>query len=219
MMDQPYVPFLENVGFKQPLMWVIAAEDWTRLDMTPATAEFFRSLDRETYVSSISVERHEKACREVITTGKVSVLVEWAKVNGRWRKIACTKSHAGGDRVLEMAQDITRYDPRAQWLSRINLQSQRLELESGESISFAEFVVLHLLLKGFKHKRIAQTLKISIKTVEYRISRLKIALGAETTEEMMLEVSSSGLIFLALIPIDLEDPAQTELELYSKVPN
>jgi hypothetical protein len=32
-----------------------------------------------------------------------------------------------------------------------------------------------------------------------------------------LKVNSSGLIYLALVPIDLDNPAQTELELYKKV--
>lgn len=219
MTDLPYKPFLDQVAFTQPLMWVVSTDTWETLDMTPATAGFVEWLDEDSYLSTISVDEHRAACREVVETGESQAASEWAKVNGSWRKIARTKSHAGGNRVLEMAQDVTRFDPRARWLARINLQSQRLELDDGGSISFNEFVVLHLLLKGFKHKRISRTLNISTKTVEYRISRIKIALRAETTEEMMLKVSSSGLIFLALIPIDLDDPAQTELALYSAVPN
>ncbi len=88
-------------------------------------------------------------------------------------------------------------------------------MENGKSISFDEFVVLHLLLKGFKHRRIAETLNISPKTVEYRISRLKNALETETTEDMMMKVSSSGMIYLAMIPIDLDDPAQSEGQFQS----
>ena len=139
------------------------------------------------------------------------------KYSGRWHKLARTTTHLSGSLVLSQAIDVTRFDPRAEWLARINLVTQRLEMESGESISFAEFVVLHLLLKGFVHKRIANILNISAKTVGYRISRLKDALRVETTEDMMLKVSSCGLIYLALIPIDLERPAQTELELYRRV--
>ena len=67
------------------------------------------------------------------------------------------------------------------------------------------------------HKRIAQILNVTAKTVDYRISRLKNALEVESTEEMMLTVSSTGLIYLGLIPIDLDNPAQTELDLYKKV--
>jgi DNA-binding NarL/FixJ family response regulator len=125
----------------------------------------------------------------------------------------------GGNLILEISQNITHLDPRAEWLAGINLIDQRLEMDNGESISFNEFVVLHLLLKGFKHKRIAETLNISPKTVEYQISKLKHALEAETTEDMMMKVSSSGMIYLAMIPISLDDPAQSELDLYKKVPN
>jgi DNA-binding NarL/FixJ family response regulator len=90
-------------------------------------------------------------------------------------------------------------------------------MDNGETISFNEFVVLHLLLKGFKHKRIAEILDISPKTVECLISKLRNALEAETTEDMMMKVSSSGMIYLAMIPINWDDPMQSELDLYKKV--
>jgi DNA-binding CsgD family transcriptional regulator len=218
-MGQEYVPFLKEVAVKQPLMWVVDVETGVILDMTPATSEFFDSLDVKAYPSSVTEKVHREASQSVVATGESRTLIEWVKTNGSWHKLARTKSHAGGNCVLEISQDITSFDPRSKWLARINLVDQRLEMGNGESISFDEFVVLHMLLKGFKHKRIAETLNISPKTVEYRISRMKNALKVESTEDMMLEVSSSGMIYLAMIPIDLDDPAQTELELYKKVPD
>jgi DNA-binding NarL/FixJ family response regulator len=218
-MDQEYVPFLKEVSVKEPLMWVVDVETGVILDMTPATAEFFGSFDVTASTSSVTENVHREASQSVAATGDSRTIIEWVKANGSWHKMARTKSHAGANRVLEISQDITSLDPRSEWLARINLEDQRLEMASGESISFDEFVVLHLLLKGFKHKRIADTLNISPKTVDYRISRLKNALKVETTEDMMMEVSSSGMIYLATIPFDFADPAQTELELYKKVPD
>lgn len=200
-------------------MWVYDLDVASITDMTPATAAFLQSLTNSSFQSSVSRETQVAACRSVVANGKSCTLIEWIDVNGTWHKLARTKSHAGGNRVLEISQDITHLDPRAEWLARINLVDQRLEMDNGGSISFDEFVVLHLLLKGFKHKRIAETMNISPKTVGYRISRLKNALETDTTEDMMMKVSSSGMIYLAMIPIDLDDPAQTELELYKKVPD
>lgn len=200
-------------------MWVFDIDSGEVVDMTPLTAEILDSQDPDTLPRTVSRESHLEACRSVVATGEPHTFIEWVKVNGIWHKMARTKSHAGGSRVLEMALDVTHLDPRAKWLARINLVDQRLELENGKSISFQEFVVLHLLIKGFKHKRIAETLNISRKTVDYRLSRLKDALEVETTEELMMTVFSSGMVHLATVPIDLDDPAQTELELYKKIPD
>lgn len=200
-------------------MWVTDTESGTFLDMTPATAAAKErqllgfGADQRTLSSEFDLETSRAVC----ATGESRTLIEWIKYDGSWHKFARVKSHAGGARVLEVLHEITHLDPRAEWLARINLESQRLELDGGSSISFEEFVVLHLILKGYKHRRIAQTLNISSKTVDYRISRLKNALEVETTEEMMGQVWSSGLIHLALVPIDLENPARTELELYKKI--
>jgi hypothetical protein len=218
-MDKDYLPFLNSVTAKSPLMWVFDLDSRSIIDMTPEMAEFMKVFDITSLTSSVSYAEHLDADRSVIATGETHTLVEWVQINGPWRKLARTKSHLGGNLILEISQDITHLDPRAEWLARINLVEQRLEMENGESISFDEFVVLHLLLKGFKHRRIAETLTISPKTVEYRISRLKNALEAETTEELMMKVSSSGMIYLAMIPIDPNDPAQSELDLYRRVPD
>ncbi len=214
-----FMPFLGQISVKEPLMWMTDTETGDIIDMTPATAvaEGRQSHGFGNNLRTLSSDCHLEASRRVSATGESCSQLEWIKYDGSWHKIAWFKSHAGGSRVLEICHDITHLDPRSEWLARINLESQRLELESGESVSFEEFVVLHMLLKGYRHSRIARTLNISTKTVEYRISRLKNALAAETTEEMMEQVSSSGLIYLALIPIDLADPAKTELELYKKV--
>lgn len=219
-MDNQFEPILKNFLVREPLMWVTDTSTETLLDMTPATAaaESKLSFEPEAFPRTLSREFQLAISRAVVSTGKSHTLIEWMKLYGSWRKLSRIKSHAGGSRVLEISQDITHLDPRAEWLARINLGSQRLEMEDGESISFPELVVLHMLLKGMKHRRIAETLNISTKTVEYRVSRLKNALAEETTEDMMSKVSSSGLIYLAMIPIDLANPARTELELYKNVP-
>jgi DNA-binding NarL/FixJ family response regulator len=216
-MNKDYLPFLNSVTAKSPLMWVFDLDSRSIIDMTPEMAEFMKVFDITSLTSSVSYAEHLDADRSVIATGETYTLVEWVQINRSWRKLARTKSHLGGNLILEISLDVTHLDPRAEWLARINLVEQRLEMENSESISFDEFVVLHLLLKGYKHRRIAETLTISPKTVEYRISRLKNALEAETTEDMMMKVSSSGMIYLAMIPIDLNDPAQSELDLYRRV--
>jgi DNA-binding CsgD family transcriptional regulator len=216
-MNNHWTPVLKNLPAKEPLMWVLDTETNTIIDMTPATAIFLASKEPAADMRTLSVEFHNEVALSVATTGEAKTLFEWMKYSGSWHKQSRTTTHAGEGLVLIQVLDITRFDPRSEWLARINLVSQRLELENGKSISFLEFVVLHMLLKGLKHKRIAELLGVTTKTVEYRISRLKIALEVETTEEMMLKVNSSGLIYLALVPIDLDNPAQTELELYKKV--
>lgn len=218
-MGDEWVPFLQDIPVREPLMWVIDTETETVIDMTPATAKIIEADDFSTHLRTLSRESHLETARTVARAGEPQTLTEWRKYCDSWHKLGYTFSHVGGSRVLEQALDITSLDPRAEWLARINLESQRLEMDSGESISFDEFVVLHMLLKGYKHKRIAHALNVSTKTVEYRISRLKIALGVDSTGDMMLLVSSSGLIHLGLVEIDLDNPALTELELYKKVAN
>lgn len=216
-MSGDWIPILKNLPAQDPLMWVWDADTESIVDMTPATVDFLALSEADFDLRTLSEVFHVETACEVVRTGQAHTVFEWMKYHGTWHKLSWTKIHLGGSLVLNTSLDITRFDPRAEWLARINLETQRLELESGESISFDEFVVLHMLLKGLRHKRIAQLLHITAKTVDYRISRLKNALQVESTEEMMLTVSSSGLIYLGLIPIDLKTPAQTELELYKKV--
>ena len=216
-MDGKWTTVLKNLPTREPMLWVLDTKTQAIVDITPATAAFLASHARGSTLRTLSTEHHTEVAQSVARTGRAQTVVEWMNFGDSWRKLARTSSHVGGSLVMIQSLDVTQFDPRAEWLARINLVSQRLELDSGTSISFAEFVVLHLLLKGLKYKRIAEKLNITTKTVDYRISRLKIALGVETTEDMLMEVSASGLIYLALIPIDLANPAQTETELYKKV--
>lgn len=202
-------------------MWVINADTGAVLDQTPATvlAQSEQERGEVEYPRTLSREQHLEAAQKVVATGETRIVHEWMQYDGAWHKLARTKSWAGDNRVLEISHDVTDLDPRAKWLACVNLQTQRLELNNGESISFAEFVVLHLILRGHIHRHIAQALDISPKTVEYRISRLKNALQVDTTEALMLKVSSSGLIYLALTALKLSEPPRTELEMYKSVPN
>lgn len=211
-------PYLSKIPVDFPWMWIVDVEAETIVDMTPATAKFMQSHDVMALPRTLSVEGNMAAARHVIETGVQSVAMEWLKYDGAWHKLLRTKSHAGDNRVLEFAQDVTSLDPRAPWLARINLDKQRLELESGKSFSYDEWLVLHFLLKGLPYKEIGERLYISPKTVEYRLSRLKDALEVETIPELIQEVTSSGLAQLAMVPIDTDDPALTELDLYKKIP-
>ena len=216
-MSSDWNPILKGLPAQDPFMWVCDTDLKSIIDMTPATADFLTLFQANLGIRTLSREFHVEASSEVVRTGVAHTAFEWMKYLESWHKLSCTKVHLGGSLVLNTSLDITRFDPRAEWLARINLETQRLELESGESISFDEFAVLHMLLKGLAHKRIAQILNVTAKTVDYRISRLKNALEVESTEEMMLRVASTGLLYLGLIPIDLDNPAQTELDLYKKV--
>lgn len=216
-MSSDWTPILGGIPAQDPLMWVWDTATDSIIDQTPATAIFLKSYESDSEMRTLSYEFHATAALEVVRNRETHTTFEWLKYQGAWRKLSWSKVHLGGSLVLNTSQDITRFDPRAEWLARINLESQRLELDSGESISFDEFIVLHMLLKGLQHKRIAQMLNITAKTVEYRISRLKDALQVESTEQMMLTVSANGLIHLGLIPMDPENPALTEPELYAKV--
>ena len=209
---------LENISTSEPLLWVVDVSTLAIVASTPASAAFPALLGSLPESRTLSEAHHLEIARNTVSTGCAETVFEWMKYDGIWRKLARVSVPVGRNQVLVQLLDITHFDPRAVWLARINLVSQRLELDSGTSISFAEFVVLHMLLKGLKYSRIAQILNITTNTVDYRISRLKIALETDTTEDMMSKVTASGLIYLALVPIDLDNPAQTELELYKKVP-
>lgn len=176
------------------------------------TPNNWRALPR-----TISIEQHIQSALEVVDEKSSCTDLEWIKYSGSWHKLAITKTYADTSKVLIIAQEITHLDPRAQWLARIKLDSQRLELDNGESFSFDEFVVLHLLLKGHKYKQIARILNVSPKTVEYRLSKLKIALEVNTTAELMFKIAANGLIHLVLVPTDPDNPAMTEVELYKKI--
>lgn len=217
-MDNEWVPYLHNIPAASPLMWISDIQADVFIDMTPATARFMETHDLRALPRTLSLADHMEAAHRAVETGESTVLIEWVKYDGAWHKLMRTKSPVGDFRVLDIAQDITHLDPRADWLARINLDTQRLELESGESFSFDEFVVLHMLLKGLQYKQIAETLNISPKTVEYRLSRLKDALGVETILDLLHVVTSSGLVLLAMVPVDPANPAMTEVELYRKIP-
>jgi DNA-binding CsgD family transcriptional regulator len=187
------------------------------IDVSPAADILFTANKVSALPQTISLEQHLQSALEVVENKSSCTDIAWIKYGGFWHKLAITKAYAGRSNVLIIGQDITHLDPRAEWLARINLESQRLELDGGKSFSFDEFTVLHLLLKGYQYRQIAEQLKVSPKTVEYRLSKLKIALEAETTTEMMLKIASSGLIHLVMVPTDPDDPAMTELELYKRV--
>ncbi len=216
-LNDTYTPFLDRVTVAVPYMWVYDTQDEKIVDITQATLDFLEASGYPDCPRTLSSDIQLEAARAALTSDESITVIEWIKYADNWTKVTRVKTRVDDRRVLEIAHDTTALDPRAEWLARINLEMQRLELESGESISFDEWVVLHMLIKGIKHKTIAETLGISLKTVDYRISRIKIALAVETTEEMMLEVSASDLIHLALVPLDPDNPAMTEVDLYKKV--
>ena len=217
-MSDSYTPFLERVTVARPYMWVYDTSTQEIVDITVAARQFLETSDFPDCPRTRSSEEQLALGRAALDSDEAVIVIEWMKLGGHWRKVTRIKTRVDDRRVLEIAQDTTALDPRAEWLARINLQTQRLEMDSGESMSFDEWAVLHMLVKGIKHKSIADLLDISHKTVDYRISRIKIALRVETTEEMMMEVSSSGLVHLALVPLDPDNPALTEVDLYKKIP-
>lgn len=141
-MDKKHLSFLKSVTAQSPIMWVFDLDTQSIVDMTPATAVLMDQFDITSLPSKVLYEEHLEADRLVIATGEPCTLIEWVKINGPWYKLVRTKSHLGGDLVLETSQDITYFDIRAEWLSRMNLVTQRLEIENGKSISFDEFAVL-----------------------------------------------------------------------------
>jgi DNA-binding CsgD family transcriptional regulator len=213
-MDKEFVPFLYRTLVDEPMMWVYDADSGEIVDATPMTTRRLDLMQVDLHERTLSPEIHRQVAREVVASGVPDTRIEWLKGNDAWHKMARTKSHIQGNLVFEVAQQITEFDPRAQWLQKINSRTHRIELDSGESISFAEFTVLHLLIKGMSHAKIADKMAISPKTVDYRIARLKTALDTQTTEEMMAKVSEIGLIALATVPLNLDKPARSEVELY-----
>ena len=209
--------FLKDLPSKELLMGIFDVVTESFVDASPAAELLFTSDEVSALPQTISIEQHLKSALEVVDEKSACTDIAWIKYDNSWHKLAITKAYAGMSRVLVIGLDITHLDPRAEWLARINLESQRLELDNGNSFSFDEFAVLHLLLKGYQYRQIAEQLKVSPKTVEYRLAKLKIALEAETTTELMLKIASSGLIHLVTVPTDPDNPAMTEVELYKKI--
>jgi DNA-binding CsgD family transcriptional regulator len=207
---------LKDIPSKELLMAVFDVATESFVDASPAADLLFTSNKLSALPRTISLEQHMKSALEVAEEESSHTDIEWIKYDGSWHKLAITKTYAGKSSVLIIGLEITHLDPRAEWLARINLESQRLVLDNGRSFSFDEFSVLHLLLKGYQYKQIAEKLKVSAKTVEYRLSRLKVALEVDTTTELMLKVASNGLIQLALVPTDPDSPAMSEIELYKR---
>ena len=210
---------LHNIPAASPLMSIVDLQTGVFVDMTLATARFMQKNDLMALPRTLSHAEHLEAGHRALESGEPSFLVEWIKYDGAWHKFLHSKSPVGDFRVLDIAQDVTHLDPRADWLARINLDKQRLELDNGGSFSFDEFVVLHFILKGLQYKQIAKILHISPRTVEYRLSKLKDALGVVTIVDLLHVVSSSGLVQLAMVPVDPADPAMTEVELYRRIPD
>lgn len=216
MIDSGFLP-LKDMPSKELLIGMFDVATGSFIDVSPAAALIFTSNESSVLPRTISFEQHMKSALEVVETESSCTDIEWIKYDGSWHKLAITKTYAGKSSVLIVGLEITHLDPRAEWLARINLESQRLDLDNGESFSFDEFAVLHLLLKGHQYKQIAELLKVSAKTVEYRISRLKIALEVDTTTALMLKIASNGLMHLVMVPTDPDNPAMTEVELYKKL--
>ena len=208
---------LKDIPSNEIMMGIFDVVTESFVDLSPAADLLFTSYKLNALPHTTSVEQHTKSALEIVDKKSSCTDLEWVKYDGSWHKLAVTKAYAGMNNVLIIGLDITHLDPRAEWLARINLESQRLELDNGESFSFDEFAVLHLLLKGYQYRQIAEKLKVSPKTVEYRLSKLKVALEADTTTELMLKIASSGLIHLVMVPTDPDDPAMTEVELYKRV--
>ncbi|MEH6591674.1 MAG: LuxR C-terminal-related transcriptional regulator [Halioglobus sp.] len=218
-MDKEFVPFLYRTTVDQPMMLVYDTDKDEIVDATPETRKNLDLLRFHVQERTLSAAIHQKTACKVAASGVSDTCVEWIKHDDVWYKVIRTKSHITDSLVFEVAQQVTDLDPAARWVQKINPQTKRIELDSGESISFAEFIVLHLLIVGMSHTHIAEKLAISPKTVDYRIARLKIALGAATTEAMMLAVSEMGLIALASLPLDPDKPARSEVELYRWISN
>ena len=86
-------------------MWVFDLDSQSIIDMTPETAAFMNFFDITSCTSSVSYGEHLDANRSVIATGETYTLVEWVQVNGPWHKLSRTKSHVGGNLILEISQD------------------------------------------------------------------------------------------------------------------
>lgn len=170
----------------------------------------------------LAVTRREVFKREVlatITRQVVSRFVFWIQTrNAGWRRIFCTSTPVKPHQAYIEFVDITDIDPRAPWLAKINLSTQRLELGpdyQNNSFSFLEFAVLHFMLRGASYSDMASMMHVSINTIRFRVKKLKNALNVDTVAGIFKEVHVNGMIHLCTVPLDLANPARTEIELYT----
>jgi hypothetical protein len=215
------------------LMWILDDNDMFT-DITPAAAAYTgvpahevigNVIDEaaEPYgpVNTVVELSHLAELRNVVrATGQPSTTPNWINMSGAsqdWYKIITTTTKIRKDRLLVVAHDITQMDPKARWLSRIDLASQRLKLRGDKSISFGEFAVLYHLVRGRKKKDIGERLNIAKTTVNHREANLKKALEVKSMADLMALVATSGLIHLLSVELDTSKQSPDTVALYRRM--
>ncbi|MEH6551551.1 MAG: LuxR C-terminal-related transcriptional regulator [Pseudomonadales bacterium] len=162
-----------------------------------------------------------KAVSSVISDKKERLFAVWIKYSTNvWYKVLCRCSAENNHSVHIILVDVTDIDPRAIWLSRINLATQRMDLGpeySNRTVSFLEYAVLHFLIRGTTYKNIAAMMNISSNTVSFRIKQLKQAFSVNSVGALLQETHDNKLIHMLTIDLNVSNPAMTDFHLYSLV--
>jgi hypothetical protein len=177
-------------------------------------------LDVGSSVKEITnLERLIRAIRVTIDTLEPGSVVSWVNLgSGEWRKIHWSISAESHSIIYVHFVDTTDYDPRAQWLKRIDIGTQRLMLDDKyyfSSVSFFEYAVLHFLFRGVSYAGMATIMNVSTDTIGFRLKQLKNAFQVSSVQELQAECYDNGLAHLLTIDLDFNNPAMNEFDLYS----
>jgi PAS domain-containing protein len=209
------------------MMWMMDEQDIV-IDCSPEAAAMFNATPEQVIGTTpkgpyapndtvVKIKSIDAMYDQVRATGQPATITNWVNpIGDGWVKIILTTTRIGPSNLLHIMHDITGLDPRARWLKRIDLATQRLKLRGGNSISFDEFAVIYHLIRGRSHDEIAERLNISASTVRYRSGRVRDALECKNLTDMMATVASSGLVHLLTVDMDTDDPAMDERTLYRR---
>jgi DNA-binding CsgD family transcriptional regulator len=73
-----------------------------------------------------------------------------------------------------------------------------------ESLTEREFEVLGLVARGARNREIASLLSVSIKTIEFHLSKILSKLEAKSRTEAALHAWQAGLLDLSRSPVQIE---------------
>lgn len=207
-------------------MWLINRER-VIVDITQATLDVLHRIrddvvgqdinEEDPIGQSVPLPVRIARLERIFESGTPDTMIIWLDlpVVG-WRKFVFSTTRMTDDICLTVASDITRHDPKALWLKRVDVQARTLNLgpeyDNGE-LRYEEYSVLRGLLHHVPYDQMAADLEVSKSTITWRINKLKALFNVSNVPELFQEVSGNGLIHMLSLT---GEPVNTENELYAQ---
>lgn len=155
-------------------------------------ARVIRASLPETKIVFLTVHDDDERLFAALSAGATGYLLKSVRSAELLQRI---RNVAGGDVAFSptIAQRI---------IGRVAQQPQRPTSEpaSGERLTEREVLILRLIVKGHTNRQIADTLGLSVRTVEYHRANIKGKLGLETRADLVRYAAEHGLLDDAAAP-------------------